>query len=806
MHGNAPQFYKTPLHRARTKGVVQLLIQNGADKFAKCIDWNYNWDPNSTTVPVGSYPMKSAYEVMLERHPQAVLELLNSGIQTNSQDIDSVDLQVVYNFELFFQEGCKKPRQDNNDDNDDNTAGSTLVKKQASVLDIYKMEDVDEMSALVKIVEANQRDLLKHPLVEAFLHLKWQKVRKFFIANMVFYILYLTVFTSLACVQTAMMRCPLKNITNVAPAPNLTSPLNVTSLKLHPINGMLSCSIPDGEERNIGKWDVDSFYEVLSVYLEHGLKREKILAGFFIFLYICTGLGLGFFFCRELMQAIFTPKDYFKHFENLMEAVTILLTLLYLSITFYEMTAAIHLATWGLLFAWIEMTLLIGRIPSIGIFIYMSVTVMNTLFVFLLIFASPLFSFAIIFHLLLPSKNVFDNPWISSIKVLTMMIGEFDLSSYFTVEQARLDEGQFSTQLLFIFFIIFVSIVISNLLVGLTVSKTEELFKEAGVIRLEKTVLQVNQVEKVFLNPKASVISWLPNWCCGLKELFKHLIRSSRMFASFEVLLPSNKGKNFNDSGSTKQDSSEDSRRASPWKLSVRPFGREQNRNKPPTGRIFDIRASLDTSASSFEKDYKVNVYDDVILDMGPRLSCKLPPWVVDKTLKLLVDRKTQDDRLRMAVIKDDFDFDVNESVTFQDLVTHNTSASCDRGSASKKSLYRKVSLDEVDHLMASVSEDTTDSGGRWSVLAHNVKKRKASRPTSFQQIVEAEIEDAASSSATSTPRQTPSRSPLLQASASSSNYANVNNVSEVLLAKFESLQTEIQELKAMLQQNNSKS
>jgi hypothetical protein len=35
--------------------------------------------------------------------------------------------------------------------------------------------------------------------------------------------------------------------------------------------------------------------------------------------------------------------------------------------------------------------------------------------------------------------------------------------------------------------------------VGLTVSKTEELFKEAGVIRLEKTVLQIVGQEDILV-------------------------------------------------------------------------------------------------------------------------------------------------------------------------------------------------------------------------------------------------------------------------------------------------------------------
>ena len=44
--------------------------------------------------------------------------------------------------------------------------------------------------------------------------------------------------------------------------------------------------------------------------------------------------------------------------------------------------------------------------------------------------------------------------------------------------------------MVFLLFLFMVTIVISNLLIAMTVSKTEELFKRAGVIRLKKTVVQ----------------------------------------------------------------------------------------------------------------------------------------------------------------------------------------------------------------------------------------------------------------------------------------------------------------------------
>ena len=72
-----------------------------------------------------------------------------------------------------------------------------------------------------------------------------------------------------------------------------------------------------------------------------------------------------------------------------------------------------------------------------------------------------------------------------------MMSGEFDLTDNFLMNQSLEDNAQWSTQFMFVGFLVMGNIVIGNLLIGLTVSKTEEMFKKAGIFRLEKTVHQV---------------------------------------------------------------------------------------------------------------------------------------------------------------------------------------------------------------------------------------------------------------------------------------------------------------------------
>jgi len=48
-----------------------------------------------------------------------------------------------------------------------------------------------EASTLASVVDADQRDILKHPVCESYLHFKWLLVKKFFHAYIVFYTIFL---------------------------------------------------------------------------------------------------------------------------------------------------------------------------------------------------------------------------------------------------------------------------------------------------------------------------------------------------------------------------------------------------------------------------------------------------------------------------------------------------------------------------------------------------------------------------------------------------------------------------------------
>ena len=134
-------------------------------------------------------------DTFLFRYPQAIEEVFNFGIVTNDQELDSVDLQIIFDFEFFFKEGFQNYPHDAYENLD-------FVENSYKELDL-----IDEMAAHAKIVDSNRQYLLKHPLAEAYLHLKWQLVQKYFYFNMFLYACFVITLTAFAILQTEMLKC-----------------------------------------------------------------------------------------------------------------------------------------------------------------------------------------------------------------------------------------------------------------------------------------------------------------------------------------------------------------------------------------------------------------------------------------------------------------------------------------------------------------------------------------------------------------------------------------------------------------------
>ena len=212
-------------------------------------------------------------------------------------------------------------------------------------------------------------------------------------------------------------------------------------------------------------------------------------------------------FFRELLQLASKKKKYFKSKENLLEMATLVSSILYLIIIVFTggvLNCDVEqvFGALALFLGWIEMSLLIGRLPSIGIYIFMSVNVLKQLLRVFSVYSPIFIAFACAFSVILPKSTIFENLFTSILKVLVMMIGELDFADNFTwdvIEEQQLGTlSNIVTQLFFIGIVFLVSIVISNLIIGLTVQNITQLQREAIIYRLQKTLEQIRDTGDIF--------------------------------------------------------------------------------------------------------------------------------------------------------------------------------------------------------------------------------------------------------------------------------------------------------------------
>ena len=137
---------------------------------------------------------------------------------------------------------------------------------------------------------------------------------------------------------------------------------------------------------------------------------------------------------REFWQAKTYWKHYKKSWENVLEIVILLSGVAYLiSLTIYPLYSS-HFAAWTVFLSWFEMLLMLGRIPSIGIFIYMSTYVLKTLSVFLMVYSPLLIAFGATFHILLPNKTSFSN--------FGMALMKASVTTVLNLEKAKLTQSR----------------------------------------------------------------------------------------------------------------------------------------------------------------------------------------------------------------------------------------------------------------------------------------------------------------------------------------------------------------------------
>ncbi|KAL7637840.1 UNVERIFIED_CONTAM: hypothetical protein RMT77_011452 [Armadillidium vulgare] len=325
-------------------------------------------------------------------------------------------------------------------------------------------------SIIRELVKPRFEILLKHPLLESFLYIKWRLIRPYFYAMVFNYFLFIVIHTYF-----------------IMKTYGGTNAIN---------------------------WSLDEYFQTLMVF------RTLHVILFFLILVPDLVLMIGQF-----------PK-FLTQIDTYVKAVTIVTSafILFMPMEKYDILCQRNIAAISVMFGWFGLMLLFGKLPTFGVYILMFMRISKSIIKFLIAFSFILLGYSCAFEIVFYEVDSFKTLPLTILKTLMMMIGEID---YLTIYQqgnlTRLfEKGEHPTFHLFsndilrlallISFLFLVPILMANLLIGLAVSNIPDLVRQGKIRRLAKQASYIVSYEKLMRCVKNQKL--FP--CVLRKLLFKH--------------------------------------------------------------------------------------------------------------------------------------------------------------------------------------------------------------------------------------------------------------------------------------------
>lgn len=333
------------------------------------------------------------------------------------------------------------------------TEGNEEIQIEFDFGRLLKFSYPREITYLNSFVDEGQKDILQHPLCSAFLYMKWQKIRKFYLARLIFCFLFVS-FLSIYVLTAVVKTCGGKYAIKYGVLNELCQ------------NQSIIGDILEDNPIHIERW-------VLIVITTFEIIRK--LTGI-------TGYS--------------SIYQYFTTFENLMEWF-VLLSVFSLYNIHKDYSWQNHVGGYAVLGAWTNLMLMMGQLPMFGDYVAMYQKVLTEFLKLLLAYVCLLLGFTISFCVVFPNEEMFANPLIGFISTLSMMVGELSLNILIN-DPAQDDPPlvfELSSQIIFILFVMFVTIILMNLLVGIAVHDIQGLRKTAGLSKLVRQTKLILFVE-----------------------------------------------------------------------------------------------------------------------------------------------------------------------------------------------------------------------------------------------------------------------------------------------------------------------
>ncbi|XP_038123030.1 transient receptor potential channel pyrexia isoform X1 [Culex quinquefasciatus] len=421
----ADNFGYTPLHIAALNefsSCVFLLIEYGADITAR------------TNGGV------SALSFIIRRTPEIIpkyIDKLDTAISVNSiHEIGDVDCEIRLDFRLLVP---------NN--------------------------DRGETELLLAFIEVGQRRILKHPLCETFLLLKWRRIRKFFLFSLFFHGLFVLLFTAYV-LGVYVKDC------------------RTLSCRTAPYIPVLGYSV---------------IFQNLTLMTKEIFQMMHGFVGYVRYWenWLQWSIVVGVFLCTVRISLILLNKVHMVKFPNLFQQ----------NPTAEISTVPIwqhHVAAIVIFLAWLELMMLVGRFPVFGLYVQMFTTVAVNFSKFLMAYCCLLIAFGLSFCVLFPNYIAFKQILRGLLKTIVMMAGELEFEDIFYGGSIQIQYPG-TAHGMFLAFVLLVTVILTNLLVGLAVSDIQGLQQSAGLDRLSRQAELISRLESLMFSKllrKAPIRLW----------------------------------------------------------------------------------------------------------------------------------------------------------------------------------------------------------------------------------------------------------------------------------------------------------
>ena len=148
-------------------------------------------------------------------------------------------------------------------------------------------------------------------------------------------------------------------------------------------------------------------------------------------------------FCREIRELLSAGWAYFTlSLQNYFQLVVLILSTVFIVLAPKNMEVANHFGAWAVFFAWANVTRFLAMTDNVGQFIGMAYDLIEKLVKTFLIFTPSFIAFVFTLNMLLQSNPHFYDVPATTLKIFSMMIGEFGYDDNFSQNKVAEQGGR----------------------------------------------------------------------------------------------------------------------------------------------------------------------------------------------------------------------------------------------------------------------------------------------------------------------------------------------------------------------------